>query len=267
MRELELEEIRNIQLDILKRVAGFCDEHCLKYFLYYGTLLGAVRHKGYIPWDDDIDIAMPRPDYEKLILNFSRFHEDYEIFDNSVQDNYALPFSKISCKKTKIIELSDMNFNNLGVNIDVFPLDGLPNSQKIQKSFLRRIKILRTIHTIKSVKYNNQRLFYKNVILFIGKIIFYFYKSKKITTSIMNEALSYDFDKCSEVGCVVWGYGSREIMKKCYFDKSVKLEFEGELYNTPFEYDKVLQRIYGDYMELPPIDKRKSHHDLTVYLK
>lgn len=267
MIKLNDNEVRNIQIDILKMFSKYCGLHDLNYCLYYGTLIGAVRHKGYIPWDDDIDIAMPRPDYEKLIQNFNGFHEDYEVFENRIQENYALPFAKISNKKTKIIELSDINFNNLGVNIDVFPLDGLPESQKIKKSLLRRIKIIRTIYTIKSVRYNRHRSFYKNVILLIGKIIFYFYKPKKITTSIINEALSYDFENSSEVACLVWGYGIREIMKKSYFDKSVKLEFEGEFYNAPYEYDKVLRQIYGDYMQLPPIDKQKSHHDFTAYAK
>ena len=92
-------------------------------------------------------------------------------------------------------------------------------------------------------------------------------KPKKITTSIINEAISYDFENSSEVACLVWGYGIREIMEKSYFDKCVKLEFEGEFYNAPFEYDKILRQIYGDYMQLPPIDKRKSHHDFTAYAK
>lgn len=267
MIKLNDNEVRNIQIDILKMFSKYCGLHDLNYCLYYGTLIGAVRHKGYIPWDDDIDIAMPRPDYEKLIQNFNGFHEDYEVFENRIQENYALPFAKISNKKTKIIELSDINFNNLGVNIDVFPLDGLPESQKIKKSLLRRIKILRTIYTIKSVKYNDLRSLYKNVILQIGKIIFYFYKPKKITTSIINEAISYDFENSSEVACLVWGDGIRGIMEKSYFDKCVKLEFEGEFYNAPFEYDKILRQIYGDYMQLPPIDKQKSHHDFTAYAK
>ena len=168
MRELELEEIRNIQLDILKRVAGFCEEHCLRYFLYHGTLIGAIRHKGYIPWDDDIDIARPRPDYEKFINTFNGYDENLTVYDCTQNKKYNYLVAKVSYKKSLLLEYTNISFNDMGINIDIYPLDGLPGSRNIKMKLLRKIKLKRSVYTIKSVKIRQTRPFYKNLILFLG---------------------------------------------------------------------------------------------------
>ena len=266
MKQLTKEEIKNIQLKILNIVANYCDKENLTYFLGYGTLLGAVRHQGYIPWDDDIDILMPRPDYEKFIRDFC-IMEDYKVYSYSIDSEYPYTFAKVSYEKSLLIEKTDLGFKKLGVNIDIFPLDGLPSSEKIRKKIFRTIKIRENILDIKKISINKNRSKYKNMILRIGKSILYPISYKKIIENINIDASKYNYYDCDFIGNIVSSYGYDEIMPKEIFEDKIKLKFEGDEFYAPIGYDKYLVNIYDNYMEMPPLENRVTHHNFKAYMK
>ena len=136
MREIcNLSEIKKIELDILRAFRSFCEKNSLRYFLAYGTLLGAVRHGGFIPWDDDIDVAMPRTDYERFLKEFR--DERYEVYDLS-KKGYFYPFAKLCDTTTVLIEEMSVK-NSIGVYIDIFPMDGIADNDQSQHSKAKRL--------------------------------------------------------------------------------------------------------------------------------
>ncbi|MFR5682857.1 MAG: phosphorylcholine transferase LicD [Clostridia bacterium] len=132
---MSLEEIKSIQLDILSQVANYCDRNGLRYFLAYGTLLGAVRHKGYIPWDDDIDIMMPRPDYMQFINSFNNEKCALRVGSHYLDKNYPYVIAKVYDTSTLCKENIDVEYS-IGINIDVFPIDGLPETERSFRNFI-----------------------------------------------------------------------------------------------------------------------------------
>ena len=265
MVRMEEAEVKQIQIQILKEFANYCDQNNLVYFLGYGTLLGAVRHKGFIPWDDDIDVVMPRSDYNKFMKKFNKNSKNLEVFDILNDSTYNYSFAKLSDKSTFLKEDCDIAFDKLGVNIDIFPLDGVSSNQKEQKRKIKKIKIYRNILGLKNISILRKRALYKNIILFLGKKFFYFIDYKKIVKKIVYFATELDYSASDTVACLVWNYGVKEVMSKKVFGKGTKLEFENGLYNVPQDYDRYLKNLYGDYMMLPPEEERVSHHVFKAY--
>lgn len=265
MKELNTQEVKGIQIDILKIVTGYCDQEGLVYFLGYGTLLGAVRHKGYIPWDDDIDIIMPRKDYEKFIKEFKL--NDYDIKSHYKDLNYPYTFAKVSYEKSILIENTDLKYK-IGINIDIFPLDKFPESTKQIQSLYREIKFYESLLKIKYIVINPNRRLYKNIILKLGKIVLNILSYEKIINKINEKAMLYkDIENISNIGCIVDSYGIKDIMDKSIFDNKTKIEFEGYSFYAPKKHHEYLTNIYGEYMKLPPEEDRKTHHDFEAFLK
>lgn len=264
MRELTLPDIRNIQLRILKYVADFCDRENLVYYLGYGTLLGAVRHKGYIPWDDDIDIVMPRRDYETFIKSFSS--SKYAVKSHYLDAKYPFPYVKVSFENSVLKENMDIHYD-LGINIDVFPLDEFPASKAQRKKLYNQIDILQKILQIKIITPNPNRKFYKNIILRIGKILLTPISYSYIIKKINSKAMTYNENQDrSYMGCVLESYSIDDIMEKVVFGDRTTLEFEGHKFLAPEKYHEYLSNMYGNYMELPPEEYRKTHHDYKAFL-
>ena len=247
---LEVNEYRKIQIDILDAVAKICNDNNIRYFLAGGTLLGAVRHKGYIPWDDDIDIILLRDDYDKLI-SILKNQTEFSWLDliDDEKDGYIYPFAKAVNNKT-VAKQSD-NLTEHGIWVDIFPYDNLPVDPK------------------KSQKYLNKGYFYRGLILSFltdfttdkkgGKLVI-----KKLVKYFKKFCLKFKNVDTNYVGCVFTPYRTRERFAKEWFKKDVLLEFEGKFYNAPSEYDKVLTQLYGDYMKLPPVEKR-THHSIEAW--
>ncbi len=262
--KIDMKLLKEEQLEILTLFDEYCKKNQIQYYLAYGTLLGAVRHKGYIPWDDDIDVMMFRKDYDFLV--------DHNIIAEGIQftslendPKFPYPFAKIINTKTILREKADFNYPDFGINIDVFPLDYFPNEYSKRKRKLRRIKRLKFICDIKAISYSKDRSLFKNIIVNILKWMLVFVPRQTIMKKIVKLSRK---DKLSNYcGINVWGYGEKEVFKCSTFDGTTTLEFEGKQYQSPEKYHEILTQLYGDYMTLPPEEKRVSHHEFDAYYK
>ena len=259
MRRIEDEELKTLQIDILDSVSQFCEQNGLRYILAYGTLLGAVRHKGYIPWDDDIDIAMPRPDYE---IFMKKYHSClFKAVSYKIDSRYSLPFGKVYNVKT-IIDEHKYKQDCFGVYIDVFPLDGIM-SEKQMRNCWRWRKYL----NCKKAVLGQGRGFFKDMILFLGKILLIPFSTKAILKRIEQIATMTDYDSSEEIGFLGSVALKKKGLPKNIVEKTVLTQFENRLYRIPEQYDDYLKFEYGNYMALPPENKRMSHHDMDAWWK
>lgn len=260
-KEIKVEELKQIQLEILKFVDKFCKENNLKYFLAYGTLLGAVRHKGYIPWDDDIDIVMFREDYEKFVTTFK--NEKYKVFATEVNSKYPYPFAKVGDIRTYFEEeINDVI--DTGVNIDVFPLDYIPESKV--KSICKKRNLLQKIWTAKRLPRLKRRGFLKNLLLATSQFLLAPISVHYIVKKLEENAKNCNLKESSICGNIAFGYDP-DIYPSCDFNDQIKLKFEDASFPCPRNYDHVLKVMYGDYMKLPPAEKQVSHHHFISYWK
>ncbi len=259
-----IDELRQIQLDILKKVALFCDQNNLRYFLAGGTLLGAIRHKGYIPWDDDIDIMMPRPDYEQFLKVFHA--GNCSIISYHTDPDCIYPFAKIIDDRTVMIEDVVLK-TKMGVYIDVFPIDGLPDSMEESKRFLRQLDPIRNKIMAKTVVLRRRKGLVKNILIFGAKIVYLFSNYRNNIIKLDKLCQQYSYQYSNFVGAFIFGYGIKERISKKSLENYILVDFEREKFRAQKGYDEYLSSIYGDYMQLPPEEKRKSHHFFKAYWK
>ena len=265
MKKLKNEEIRNIELNILITFDELCKSHGLKYYLSGGTLLGAIRHKGFIPWDDDIDVCMPRIDYMKFLNILDIGSGNLEVLSN-LKGNFIFPYTKIINKNTRIIlELVHGNVDN-HLWIDVFPIDGLPDSIEEVSAIYRKCNFYRTILGLNDARLGKGTTEFRKFMKYFIKPFACIFGSKRCTDNIERIAAQYPYDESKYVGAITWGlYGIGERMLKTEFEKAVEVEFEGYKFPTFSCWDSYLKGLYGDYMQLPPIEKRKTHN-MVAYL-
>lgn len=257
-REISFEEHKALQLEILKRVRDFCNQHGLQYYLSDGTLLGAIRHDGFIPWDDDIDIEMPRPDYNKLAEIFV----DQPGLELVRPEDAKSRFHHIKICDTRTVKIeSGVKYNNdyLGVDIDIFTIDGSPTDQEEYEQIRKEInKLYRQNSLIRcgfigSIKHRLKVAAYR---------VLYGSPDALIQKAVsLCEKYAYDSSEyATRYGRYSLGY---RVEKSCY-TQALK-EFEGEQFSIPAGYDTILKKIYGDYMQLPPEEERVTHHSNKVY--
>lgn len=262
-REMSLEEIHKVQICILDKIDEICKRYHLRYSLGGGTLLGAVRHKGYIPWDDDIDIMMPRPDYDKFIEIFNNKFPHIKIQDYNTDIAYGLRWARLFDDRTLLISKNTID----GVFVDVFPIDGLPRMEEMD-CYLKESRRLKKLLT-RSTKFHSVAVRKNPIILMIKYYIKRFiYPSRK---SVINEMESFfhsfPFEDSEYAGAIVGMFGIKEHMNSEVFKEYTSLEFEGKMYMCIKDYDAYLTQHYGDYMQLPPVEKRRTHHKFKVYWK
>ena len=252
MERISLEECKKISLDILIDVAEYCTKHNLRYYLSVGTLLGAVRHKGYIPWDDDIDIMMPRPDYQKFLDNYDGKYkllkpEEGMLYYAKAYDPDTIKYEPgVDYKKNK----------PYGVDIDIFPLDGMVDDKEKLDKIYKLDTFLEML-----LRLSNQPIFYrKNPLKCINRIIPRIIGSKNLVKMIEKNASQYDYDNSDYVVRMRWSpHGFTGALPKEVYEPIIG-EFEGHEFIIPKGYDKWLRAFYGDdYMSLPPEDKRVTH--------
>lgn len=268
MKRLSLSEIKILQIEILNEVSAFCEKNQINYSLSFGTLLGAVRHKGYIPWDDDIDIMMLRPDYNKFISSFKSINNIYRVKSILNDTDYPYPFAKVEYSKSSLIEFSDISYE-IGVYIDIFPVDGIPTKKKVFNNYFNYLKFLKDILLVKTIKINfNKRSILKNLILFFLKIIFKFISYKTILKFINKKLSSSDYEESEYLMTLCFpAVKKHHKLKREIFQKFTYIDFEKGKYKSIKDYDKYLNLIYGNYMELPKANNRVSHHSFEAFLK
>lgn len=266
MRQLDNEEAKKIELNILLDFHRFCEENGLTYFLAYGTLIGAIRHKGFIPWDDDVDVHMPRSDYNRLIelYNDKNPNGRYKVIAPNTKESMHSYIKVIDTQTLKIEDGIDYKGRELGVDIDVFPLDGQPDSDTEFNAWYDKLIRLYKIccYCLLDTKKSFKRFVAVPIIRIIsGGYSHTFKKAEKLHKL-------YPYETSNWIGCVEGYCNSRgNRYKKEWFSDIAKVEFEGYIFNAPIEYDKVLKTVYGDYMKLPPVEKQVTHHTNKMYIK
>lgn len=273
MRLIELKEQQKIEFEILLYLKGICEKNNVEFFLCGGTLLGAIRHKGFIPWDDDIDVFLLRKDYDKLMKILSNIDDSdkYQLLSPEFNGNYYYWFSKLVCKKTELIENNLPRINDLGVYIDIFPIDNLPSAKlEIYKHVKKVIKYNKYLMYSMDTYYYSDNIFKRilKILLLFPVHIFCkikgtnYWKNKLITL-----LKKYSKEETEYVGCVASAYSIKDIFPKKIFEKTINVSFENETFMAPYEYETYLKGLYGDYMKLPPTNKRFSHHNFSAYWK
>lgn len=279
LKKLTKYEIKNNLLELLVLFDNICCENHLSYFLGGGTLLGAIRHQGFIPWDDDIDVMMPRPDYEKFKNLFeqglSKFH-NLEIEDPNYTKNHFDPYIKLVNKNFLVIQKSKLIHQKIYhkddfLFIDIFPLDGVPKKLINQKLFFLIIKLHKIIISTSVMNIVNENSFrsYKDTVKSLLKIpialVLKFVPTKLFLMSLDRFIRIYDFKRSAFVAACTGVFGIKEIVPKEVFNQSIKMPFEGFEFNVPVGFEYYLRKHYGDYMQLPVESKRVNHFNGEVY--
>ena len=266
---IEVEELKKIQIDLLNVLDDYCNRNGLTYYLTYGTLIGAVRHKGYIPWDDDIDVMMPRTDYENFIAGFnsSGHASNIKVFSHETDPDYYLAFAKLINTATVMQEEVNSNYQ-IGVYIDIFPLDNLSDDYEIAKKRMRKAFRYNELMLFKNLTLSKERAWYKNAVLKVGRIVSSFWSRNGLIKKLNNFNIykkNGGFTKYvgSVVGITV-GDESRVFESK-WFQSTVTVEFEDHEFIAPAGYDAFLRKLYGDYMKLPPPEEQISHHEFKAW--
>ena len=261
MRELDLREIQLSELEILIEFDKICRENNLRYSLAAGTLLGAVRHKGFIPWDDDIDVMMPRPDYE---IFRKIFHEkaDLDKFDltDDRGEKAEYPFIKM-LNRAVIVDKSGFAEVNR-VWIDIFPLDGFPSDRKKALKVIKKAQLYKKIILVR--KYKDAASYHGRHSKFeflLGRIFAKLYGVRRALKNSLKHALKRPYETSEYAGILTWGaYGIGERLLKTIYENITELEFEGHKFCCVEDWDSYLRGLYGEYMQLPPEEKRVSHN-------
>ena len=278
MREMTLQDIQSVSLEILKDVHQFCVENNIKYTLQGGTLIGAIRHKGFIPWDDDIDIAMPRPDYNRFIQTY-KSKNGYKVLARERQDgnDVYIAYARV-CEfdKTYVLQRTMWTDREVGLWIDVFPYDGLPNELEIRKQYAAEIKKIaklgiayRSLHTPSKAKIAGLL----SIKMIVSMILHKLY-NRALLFGLRRNPYDMLIDKVRQVGwndtdyfgnIVFTAYGLRECHHKRTIEEFIKVSFEDIELFAMKGYDEALREKYGDYMQLPPKEQQTAKHNSYKY--
>lgn len=265
MKQMTPEEVKKVQLEILAYVARFCEENDIRYWIDSGTLLGAIRHKGYIPWDDDIDVGMLREDYDRFSEIFNKTNAEYRFLCVENTPDFYLPHGKV-CDNSTVLYEPDENGYQSAVNIDIFVYDNAPDDQdELKKMYDRRDKLRRVYAVLTSdVAMHGNPI--KYVVKLARKGLYrVLYRKESPIQSMVKNSKKYAATSATCVGNFT-SY-TRMLCNKRVFADFINVEFEGMEFKAPIGYDEWLRSFYGDYMQLPPIEKRVSHHSYKAYFK
>lgn len=259
-KKMELAEVQSAELEILKALVAFCDAHHLRYSMIYGSLIGVVRHGGFIPWDDDIDIAMPRPDYERLIALSESLKEEtgFTLVGLKGQPLEIAPIVKVCDDRIAVLERGGMGEGSLWV--DVFPVDGLPDDDKLAQSHCAKIWRKRMLLVAQTSPVSSAKTFSRKAVKLMAKATRVFTNPRRLSEQITELAKRYPFDEAQEVNAITWSdYGFSGRFGREAFENEERRPFEDMDVSVISDFDRNLSGIYGEYMQIPPVEKRDTH--------
>ncbi len=259
---LTIQEVQQASLTILKKIDVICRKENIKYYVAYGTLIGAIRHQGFIPWDDDLDIQMPRADYNRFICYFDNHAEELFPF-TALYDSLSrrLPFliTRISDMTYKMVGEFGQGVNQLGAFVDVYPLDGLGcNLDEAERKLIFMRKTSLNYLRCSNPAYNRIGTPGKKILKRLYSIT---RGSSQLQENKFRKAIqSCDFEKSDYVSSCVWDWDLKSINRKDDYGDVQYVKFEDILVPVPNNFDIILRKQYGNYMQLPTREERTAHH-------
>lgn len=267
MKKISTEESKKIMINILNYLDDVCRRNNIKYTLVGGSLIGAIRHKGIIPWDDDIDVGLLPEEYNKLMKCLKNGNNGkYKLLDIDTEKTYYYPFAKLVDTDTICNEIYLKKINNYGVFIDIFKYNNIPSDlNDIKRYYNITMKIRKQLY--KAIQIDSKNFFKKIFHKFFGNLIT-IKTTRKITKKYIKYTEKYNNRKCKNVMINWTPYGAeRETHLKTSFDSYIDAKFENIKVMIIKDYNRVLTNIFGDYMTPPPKEKQKSEHNLEAFWK
>lgn len=262
--EEQLKQLHRCHLILAEELRRICEKHNIKHFVIAGSLLGAVRHKGFIPWDDDMDFGLLRSDYERLLQVLpAELGNEFYFKSLLTTKGYAYPFAKIYLKNTVFLEANSAKTKvKDGIFIDVFPMDALPNEPRLQKAQNKKLYFLKRLLLAK-LNYDpcKKNEYAKRVVYAALKALSLPFSEQHLKQRLNSLAKLYSEQPSDLVGATGGAYGYyKEAVCSAWFENTVQLPFEQTKVYAPVGYEGYLKRFYGDYMTPPPVDKRYNRH-------
>jgi len=261
---LDIKRIQSVELEILKITVDILEKNNIRSFLVGGTCLGAIRHNGFIPWDDDIDIGLFREDYEKARIVLMRdLPKEYLYIDNRTNPENPYNFGKVKKRGTAFVQAGDEHLNiHHGIYIDLFPFDDCADTIDKCINEMKTIKRYRLAADIANMNYYKgdvPRKFAQRCLIFLGHLLL----DKRRIQNKIDKLCMRHLGQHSELVCSFLGqYSTKDIFDRSVFGEGTFVEFENSFFRVPVKYDEYLSRVYGDYRKLPPLDKRVAPHDI-----
>lgn len=272
MRQINTEELKKLQLGILDFVMKFCDEHGIHCFLDGGTLLGCIRHKGYIPWDDDIDIGMLRQDYDRFLQIFNRESTRYKVYSLENNSEFLYAYSKILDTSTEMYEPDRKTGEKLAVNIDLFPMDNSPDNETAEKRMFACQYIYWCFHKARYLPAfaPPNGSISRKIAAYIARVSMnmiptFILPKNYFARKLLKNAKRYVDAETKRAGSFL---GTHMLsMDRTKLENFTYGEFEGRKYKIPAGYDEWLTKLYGEYMKLPPKKQQITHHHFEAFVK
>lgn len=270
LNEISTNEYKEIVNDVLIYLHEICKKNNILYYLAYGSLLGAVRHKGFIPWDDDVDVIMDRVNFERFVQTVrDDSHQYYKLMWLTEDKTYDLPLPKLVDNRTELVQSGRKSKVPIGAWVDIMVIDDVPDDPKKRSRVLKKYDFYEQCwnwsqYTNFSVKNARSfRGFIKNIIMRMLSLPGSRYWSEKLYRS----AAKYNNKGYKAFSSLTYSAGTRKCYQKEWLGKGTLVEFEGREFVAPENWDAYLKNAYGDYMKLPDEERRVSNHNYTVYYK
>lgn len=257
-----ISQVQEKLLEMLGWFHQYCRENGLTYYIVGGSMLGAIRHGGFIPWDDDIDVVLPRPDYNRLLSMFDTKRDHY-LLESPYTGNrdFYYTFAKLYDTDTTLVQRTRRNCRR-GLYIDVFPLDGVGADENEALANFSKFDRLNMFLMTRTCAITKERSFYKNAAIVFSRLIpSFIVNDRELVLKVDRTASSFGYDWCNYVANLMGSYRRKEIMEKRIFGKPTEYKFEDIVVDGVEHYEEFLTHIYGDWRKLPPEDKRKPSHE------
>lgn len=264
-KRIPLDEHKSLLIGILKNIKSCCEENGITYYLAFGSLLGAIRHKGFIPWDDDVDLLMTREEYNKFRDIFNETNSRYKLIDYDINNNFDSPLPKVVDTDTILTQSVVNEIEPIGVYVDIFILDNLPNGSIKRNIYLYQLTYLQKAWSF--IRYKRSYS-YSSPLFYLYHLFRIIIKPITVVKILDKHSQKYNSFNTKYVGTNSFSSNRfKYVYLKEWFDEVTYVDFENEEYLTTKYWDDLLRKVYGDYMQLPPPDERVSTHEFEAYYR